>query len=960
MTLTTIYTLIAILVAIDVIIMAAIFINRALEADRLVQSQKADDYFIERYVVGEDIKWHGRMCYLMDAYRRYFEQIIVNEEVKMAIYADFEKAGFIKRQLKILNCHSPLRRKTAISNLSYFSSPETKYALINRLKIEPRANVKIYIVNALKNQMDQLTLLAMIESVVNSKKYYQSRAIMIIKNYLLTTKVHVPDVFNRREPEIKELFVDLAESLYREDFRCALIKELVRIELHLEGELNPIYENMVPTRVKRLYYRILTVLSRVYEFSLNDDKYLKNDDLEVVKIAIEAYSKPRTFDQLKKLIAMANGSSIDNHLAEVIQSMVEANHELYLQLVDYVKAPITKAERELIANVLASKIHYLALRFKNSQEKGLSDVIELIIESGFNASLVAFLNMNRDVDLESMILKVMKPIADKNPAFYQDLNDYLDPSVFRKMGYTPVKTPRAPRAKSDIEISKVRWLKWILIMAILFFPALFSITKLSMVWGAPFGQWLETFVLMINNALIYYYLIVNAVYLILAYFSASGARKQRLLWKIKSKSMLYEKGILASISIIAPAFNEEKTIVESVTSLMNLKYPDYEVIVVNDGSIDQTLEKLIAHFRLERRNIPIKSLINTKAIKAVYKNKNIPNLIVVDKVNGGKADALNVGINTAKNEYVCGIDADSLLAPEALLKLMSSSLDHDEITLALGGNIYPVNGSTVSDGQVEIQAMSNQPLAAFQTIEYLRAFTLGRIGWSELKSLLIISGAFGLFEKRILAEVGGYLTASAFKKDTVGEDMELVVRITRQAYEKKLNFRVDYLYNAVCYTEVPEQMNSLIKQRNRWQRGLVDILSYHRAMIFNPKYHQSGMIAMPYYFLFEMVGPLIEVQGIAAVILSSILGLLSVEVLLLLMFSSVLLGITVSLLALLVTEKDMVYMNTKDTLKLVLLAIIENFGWRQFISMYRSVGYFASMKANQSWGTMKRKGFTKQ
>jgi len=959
MTLSTIIYITIFLVIFNFILVAVIFLNKIAIHRRKIVMEEAENYFLKRYVRMEEATPHCQPGALMRAYKTFFEQVVVNPEARQQIYQDFSHCGIIQRNIKNLNSASTLKRKTAASNLSYFMSPDTKYALINRLKIEKRANIKIYIINSLKNQMDQLTLLALIESVVGSKKYYQSRAIQIIKNYLLTNRVHIPDVFNRNEPEIRELFVDLAESVFRDDFKVALLKELKKIEDHFLGIPDTTYSQMVTTRIKRLYYRILSVLSNIYEFDLSIDRYLKNNDEEVVKIAISSIAKIKTFEQLQKLLSMVQGGSLDNHIAEVIQSMIEANIDIYLNLVELFKTELSPKVSSLIANVLSSKIDYLALKMKNNPDSGLDAVLLGILEAGYNASLIAFLNVNRDRPLETMILNIIKPLTLHDEQMYQDLNDYLDPAIFSKMGFKKEKTPKPAKVISDIEISKVRWLRWIFLFSLLFFPLIFLVLRLRDVLDEPLDQWLETFILLVNNSLVYYYLIVNGVYIVLALLSANGARKQRILWDIKSRSMLYEKGILASISIIAPAYNEEISIIDSVTSLLNLKYPDYEVIVVNDGSQDRTLEKLIEHFSLERRNVPIKSLINTKQIKAVYKNKNIPNLTIVDKVNGGKADALNVGINTARNEYVCGIDADSLLAPEALLKLMSSALDHDEITLALGGNIFPVNGSIVSDGYVEQQKMSTQPLAALQTLEYLRAFTLGRLGWSELNSLLIISGAFGLFEKRILTEVGGYLTTQAFKKNTVGEDMELVVRVSKHAYEKHLNFRVDYLYNAICYTEVPEKFKIFQRQRNRWQRGLVDILSYHRKMIFNPKYRQAGMLAMPYYFLFEMVGPLLEIQGIFALIVSGILGLLSLNILLLLLTTSISLGITLSLLSLLVTERNELYFDKKDTFRMVLLAILENFGWRQFISMYRVVGFFASMKANQSWGVMTRTGFKK-
>lgn len=957
MTIETIVLLTSILMIVNSLLLVVILINKLISRKNILLEVRAENYIIAHYVRKDTIQCHCKPIFLMKSYQKLYEQLVLNDDIKRQIYTDFCNAGLINKNIKRLNAWSSIARKTAASNLSYFINPETQYALINRLKIEKKANVKIYLINALKSQMNQLTLLALIESVIGSKKYYQSRAIQIIINYLQTSRSHVPDIFNRKEPEIKELFVDLAESVYRDDFKSALINELKKIENHLQGIMDETYGLMVQSRVKRLYYRILTVLSGVYDYDITNPYYLENSDTEVIKIAIDSLAKTKTFKQVHRILAMANNPNIDDRIVSVLQSMIEANFDLYLQLATYFSKDIPEHETSLIANILSSKIEYLILKLKNPNDSYVVSIIEKIIKQGYTASLISFLNVNHDYALEKQVFAIIKPIIASNQSLYQELNDYLDENVLKRMGYERVITPLPPKVPSEIEKAKLRWLTLVLMISLLFFPVVFSIFKLKNTIGQAWIEWIKQYVLLINNSLITYYLIVNSIYLILALLSAIGAKKQRQLWEIKTKSMLFEKGILASISIIAPAYNEELSIIDSVTSLLNLKYPDYEVIVVNDGSKDKTLAKLIEHFRLERKNVPIKPLIKTKAIKAVYKNKNIPNLMVVDKMNGGKADALNVGINMAKNEFVCGIDADSLLAPDALLKLMSSSLDHDEITLALGGNIIPVNGSVVTNGYIDKIGLSKNPLAALQTIEYLRAFTLGRIGWSELKSLLIISGAFGLFERRVLADVGGYLTSSAFKKDTVGEDMELVVRVTKKAYDQNLKFRIDYLYNALCYTEVPQNFKSFTKQRNRWQRGLIDILSYHREMIGNVKYHQAGLVGTPYFFLFEILGPLIEVQGMIAVIVSAFLGLLSINILLLLMLTSIGLGITLSLLSLLVTEKNQLYLDKKDTFRLIIIAILENFGWRQFISIYRVVGFIASMQRDKGWGTMVRKGF---
>ncbi|MFH0993568.1 MAG: glycosyltransferase family 2 protein, partial [bacterium] len=586
-------------------------------------------------------------------------------------------------------------------------------------------------------------------------------------------------------------------------------------------------------------------------------------------------------------------------------------------------------------------------------------VIDTIITAGRDANLIRFLNNNRDSVTEASLLPALKAAALREERLFSLLNEHLDSLLMKKMGFAKTKAPVPPKPRSRPEKAKIRWLRGILVFAFLLFPVIFVIFYFNILTTGSFRDVFVTYVVMINHIFIAYYVGVNVIYLILAAISFGGARKQRRLWQLKTNGMLFERGMLASIAIIAPAYNESVTIVESVESLLNLRYPDFEVIVVNDGSGDDTLQKLIDHFSLERRNVVIGDAILTRPIRGIYVNRSIPNLTVVDKMNGGKADALNVGINVAKKEYVCGIDADSLLEADSLLKLMSTTIDHDEITLCLGGNIFPVNGCTVDHGVIAAMALPKALLARFQTIEYLRAFSLGRIGWAELDALLIISGAFGLFERRILSEVGGYLTESAFKKDTVGEDMELVVRITRHAIERKLPFRVDYVHNAECFTEVPEDGKSLLKQRNRWQRGLIDILSYHRRMIGNPKYRQPGMIAMPYFVLFETIGPLLEVQAYAAIFAGLFLGILSVEILVALMIATIVMGMILSILSLFVAERHTVHFGVKDTLLLILISILENFGWRQFWSLYRIRGYFSSLRDNFTWGEMARVGFNK-
>ena len=469
---------------------------------------------------------------------------------------------------------------------------------------------------------------------------------------------------------------------------------------------------------------------------------------------------------------------------------------------------------------------------------------------------------------------------------------------------------------------------------------------------------LKIYVIEFNYYLVFYSISVNAVYLILLFISYFGAENQLMLWKAKNMKFLFKKDIVPSISIIAPAYNEEQNIKESVNSLMNLKYPDYELIVVNDGSLDNTLQELISYYYLERVSYVYDEKLKTMPIRGVYKNKNYPNLVVVDKENGGKADSLNTGINISKSQYFCGIDADSLLEEEALLKLISLSMDNTMESIAFGGNIYPINGCTVENGLIKNIRLPKQKVPMFQSIEYLRAFMAGRVGWATINGLLIISGAFGLFKKDAIIEIGGYLTKSGkYKKDTVGEDMELVIRLSKHMREKKIPYKVEYAFNANCWTEVPGNLPNLLKQRDRWHRGLIDILSYHRKIIFNPKFGIMGLVSFPYFFIFELVGPIFEIQGYFMVMIAFVFGILNAKITLLLFISVIFLGTLISVTSLMISEKETIYANSRDFIKLVWFSIIENFGFRQILSVWRIMGYFNTIKNVSSWGNIDRKGF---
>lgn len=462
----------------------------------------------------------------------------------------------------------------------------------------------------------------------------------------------------------------------------------------------------------------------------------------------------------------------------------------------------------------------------------------------------------------------------------------------------------------------------------------------------------DTLIYIVNYLILFYFVAINTSYLILIGISYVYIKKELQKRNSHELTGLFTSDFYKPISILAPAFNEEASIVESVTSLLQLRYPEYEVIVINDGSKDATMQVMIEHFKLTKVDRYVPLAINHKPIKAIYKSPRYPNLIVVDKENGRKADALNAGINVARNNLVCAIDADSILEPNVLKELLKM-FEEDESTVAVGGIVRVANGCEFRYGEVIDIKMPPSYLASIQAVEYLRAFLFGRAGWDALDSLLIISGAFGIFDRQAVMRVGGYL------HDTVGEDMELIVRLHRWHREHNVDYKIRFVAHPVCWTEVPESLKVLSRQRNRWQRGLADTLWRHKKMIANPKFGKVGMLAMPFFVLFELLGPIIEILGIIVVILSYIFGYINTYFMILFLIASVLLGIIMSVSAVLCEELTYrKYTRLRDLTKLIAFAFIENFGFRQLHAWWRFKGIIDFMKGNKDWGTMTRKGFS--
>lgn len=415
---------------------------------------------------------------------------------------------------------------------------------------------------------------------------------------------------------------------------------------------------------------------------------------------------------------------------------------------------------------------------------------------------------------------------------------------------------------------------------------------------------------------------------------------------------------IPSVTLVAPAFNEGKTIVENVKSLLSIQYPFYELILVNDGSKDNSMELLIEKYDLEPFDATfISQPIPTATVNKIYKSrkKQYRHLTVIDKNNGGRADALNAGINFAQSELVLCTDADCIIEQDALLKMVRPYLEEgDKEIIACGGAIGIANDSLVKNGVLKKLKVPKDLVPTIQVVEYIRAFLIGRMGWGEINGLMLVSGAFGMYPRTRLIQVGG------FNHKTVGEDLELCIRLRVLMEKLKKPYKVVYVPETLCWTEAPPNYNIFIKQRDRWARGLWETLKLHKYLFFNPKYRSMGMFFFPYWCFFEFGAPIVEFLGLICIIFFGWLGFINWTSAILLFTAVYLLGCIFSTISVFFYVKNFKYYATgKEVTELLLAAYLEPFVFHPVLVFGQIKGYYKKIFGIKSgWGTMTRKGFS--
>lgn len=906
------------------------------QATQLMQHMLSDFEDTGKCSLSKLIKKNPRIA--LNAFIELSQSLVADDPNIKKLLCLIKMTNIHQAYISALSSTKVYDRIEAAAYLGYLAVPETLSALEKALQGEKDSRVKLYICNSLADLKNTSSLPIMVESLLGEENWYRTRVNMLLASYGDKFLAYVPELIERSEVEIQSLLVDFA-SVYPGD----LMKQYL--------------EQQIDSPSKDIAYRSTRVLGETFPAGVNKPAYYWHSDYVIRNIAIQALSNLPDYGVIDTLIPFLSEERCVESTIVTLSEIARKNPPFVEYLISRFKLETNLKIRAGLASVLSNRIEYILVKMLSDKTGTTSQLISTIVSLGKYNGVISFLNRNRNKELENAVLELLRPVISNSGILNQEFRIYLNSRMLHKLGLEPYKIVAEPKAHNESP-GKKYFLILLLLTATAIFPSIYAALHYNEWLQWTWQQHIMQYVLDFNYWVAYYSLAINSIYLVLLMLSFRAAHSQMRLWNLKKNKFLFKPRMLPGISIIAPAYREEATIIESVNSLLNLRYSNYELIVVNDGSPDETLNRLIQEFELEKIDMVVPQRLKTSRILGIYANRSIPRLLVIDKVNGGKADALNAGINLSRKEFFCGIDADSLLESDSLLKLTSLTIDSPCESIALGGNILPVNGCTIHRGMLENTSIPGNHLARFQTIEYLRAFMAGRLGWSKLDCLLIISGAFGLFRKDRVLEVGGYLTSKErYGLDTVGEDMELVVRLERAMLEAKRPFKVLYSYNSNCWTEVPEHLSVLYRQRDRWQRGLIDVIHFHRKMFFNFSYGRIGLMAVPYFVIFELFGPLIEFQGYIMVILAAVLGIMNIEVALLLFATSILYGMVISICSLIITVEDTQYFSTKEILILMIYAVLENFIVRQTFSFWRITGFFNSLRTSRGWGAIPRKGF---
>jgi peptidoglycan-N-acetylglucosamine deacetylase len=553
----------------------------------------------------------------------------------------YSSPPIILRAVSGMRSLNRFKRMEAAMLLGYLKGDMFQKALEYMVKKESHFYIKLYAVDSLLKHGNQKSIPVIVQSLIGSPERYQQRVHFLLGELGKPFHDYVSNIFEESNPEIQKLIIAFAGSYPSETLRDYLLKQL--------DSDNP--------EIVRLAANALKIQ---YSTLFQQDKYLTSKNDTIQKAAILSLSQGSKRDNLDRLLVLLDDQSTIREVEETISKMIQSNpfHISYL-IQKFADLEGSDAARK-IAKILSNHLDYLMIKLLTSEKEIIRSILKELLYSGINREMIGFMNKNKNGDLENEMIDIFREVIPLAKSLKKALSTYLSPNLLAKLELEQVFPPKKQRVEKT-EKEKIIVLAISLVLLIGTAPTLHIIRYFEYLTTQSIAFHLKNFMVDFSYGLAYYSTSINVIYILLLIFSFLGIKKQIAGRRIKNKSFLFNKHFLPSISIIAPAYCEEGNIIESANSLLNINYPNYELIIVNDGSTDETINRLIDYYHLEQVEYMAEEKIQTMPVLGIYKNPSLPKLTVIDKVNGGKADSLNVGINSSTMEYVCGIDADSLL-----------------------------------------------------------------------------------------------------------------------------------------------------------------------------------------------------------------------------------------------------------------------------------------------------------
>lgn len=860
-------------------------------------------------------------------YSELMDNVHMSSEEKELIKSAVKNSNFIKLNGKLLNSIFIKSRIKSTVILAFIGGKESVKLLEQRLIKEKNYIVKLYIINSLIIQDSHISDRLIYESLIEAPIWYQKRFCKLIMEYKEYFYQSLDSVIDRKEVEIKKAIIYIGSIYYDIRLKKFMLEEI-------DSKLIKKSYKTSPKKRKNLYFT-LECLAVHYHKSLDHERYLESDDINIREIAIkslEKYGGVYSFDRVMEHVK-------DKEVLDVVKSsiltLLENDDSLTRHVSQLFIEEQNKGFLDVYAYVLSYKIDYFAHRLVSSERKKMRKIIEKIIFHNYNMGIIDYLNKNKNLEVENEIIDLLNNVFEIDGSTTKDYTLYLDMDLKRKMHLRSEGFYISPYKMKSLSTYKKIFISVLFTFTLLSMPALYFLININNVRLMSAAEIINGIMLDIPVYLGFYYVIINSMYIIMCVISINSSEKQKYMEKVKRKVKVFERALLPSISIIIPISNHKKYLIDGLNGYLNIKYPDYDVILVDDGSDDESFELLSDYYGLYKEDFNIEKLEDYPSIRSIYRSRKNINLVYVDKKRTGKSDCLDLGSILSDKDYVCAADIDGVMDQDYLYKMASRTNDEEEETVAVLGNIVPINDCEKVKGCIYKYNLPRTLIGKLQYIDLFRNYINLKIARGSMNNILMPAGSFCLFKRDKLMDIGGYRGYEfEFKSDTNKEDLDIMYRLIKHMHDNLLPYRISYNSFGNYYRVLPDNILTLRKLRRRWQREYLDAVITHSDMLLNPNYGLTGEFNSVFNLILEVLAPLFEIFALCILIIVAISGKLSLDVGVFVLFG-ITLGTIASVLPICMINSESEKSSILDVFKLVLLSVISTFGYMQIVRAFK-------------------------